>query len=107
MASGVLYGSVALPYEQGKTRVAAAVEAVLQGYEDSSHRSLWSLCYYQNNVQEERGRRTNTIVLPNAPLDLGLSDSTFDEVKLAWQQITGETEGFMAFEAREGMEDDD
>ena len=47
------------------------------------------------------------IILPNVPVEIGLPDSVLDSVKTAWERITGETDGFMVFEAREGMEDED
>lgn len=58
-------------------------------------------------MQQATSPVSNVIVLSNVPLDLGMPDSVLGDVKLAWQQITGETEGFMVFDAREGMEDDD
>ena len=105
--TGVLYASIALPAEQGITRLATAVDDVVRGLDGSSGRILWSLKYHQRNVEHPGESDANTIILPNVPVELGLPDSVFGDVKSAWQQITGETEGFMVFEAREGMEDED
>lgn len=104
---GVLYTSVALPAEQGKRRLAAAVGGLLRGSGDPSHSVLWSLQYYQRSVEQPADTGSNTMILPSVPLDLGLSDSILIDVKQAWQQITGEIEGFMTFEAREGELEED
>ena len=84
-----------------------AVNDLLGGLDDSSARALWSMKYHQSNVEQSHECDADTIILPNVPVELGLPDSVFDHVKSAWQQITGESEGFMVFEAREGMEDED
>lgn len=103
---GVIYASVALPSEEGKQRLTAAVDRLVCGM-SNEWRILWSLHYHQKDVQQLSTSVSNVILLPNVPLDLGMPDSVLGDVKLAWQQITGETEAFMVFEAREGMEDDD
>jgi hypothetical protein len=107
ITTGVLYASVALPAEQGMTCLTNAVDDMLRGLDGSSGRVLWSLKYHQRNIEQTSDFESNAIVLPNVPVELGLSDSVLDNVKFAWQQITGDTEGFMVFEAREGMEDED
>jgi hypothetical protein len=107
ITTGVLYASVALPAEQGMPRLTNAVDDLLRGLDGSSARVLWSLKYHQRNIQQTSESESNTIVLPNVPVELGLSDSVLDNIKSAWQRITGETERFMVFEAREGMEDED
>lgn len=85
----------------------AAVDGLLQSLEEASSRVLWSLKYHQRQVQQSIDDNTNVIILPNVPVELGLSDSVLESVKAAWERITGETDGFMVFEAREGMEDED
>lgn len=107
VTTGVLYASIALPVEQGIPRLTTAVEDLLRGLDGSSGRVLWSLKYHQSNISLSGEPSANTIVLPNVPVELGLQDSVLDDVRSAWQQITGDTGGFMIFEAREGMEDDD
>ena len=104
---GVLYSSVALPAEQGKAKLASAVRQLLSGSEDLHPSVLWSLDYHQRSVEQPSDSASKVLVLPNVPLDLGLPDSFFGQIKSAWQQITGDTEGFMSFEAREGMEDEE
>jgi len=106
MATGVLYASVALPAEEGKLLLAAAINSLLEGLQDSSARVLWSLQYHQNCLKAPGTSGVNTIILPNVPADLGLPDSVLHSVKAAWQQIVGEAEGFMVFEAREGEDED-
>jgi hypothetical protein len=106
LATGVLYASVALPAEEGKPLLTAAIDSLLQGLHDSSARVLWSLQYHQNCVIAPGSSGASTIILPNVPADLGLSDSVLHSVKAAWQQITGEVDGFMMFEAREGEDED-
>lgn len=107
MTTGVLYASVALAAEQGLPRLTGAVDSLLHGFGEPPPRVLWSLKYHQRNVDQMTNSDASTIILPNVPVELGLPDSVLNNVKSAWQQITGETEGFMNFEAREGMEDED
>ena len=107
ITTGVLYASIALPAEQGITRLTGAVNDVIRGLDGSSGRILWSLKYHQRNIKHPGESDATTIILPNVPVELGLPDSVFGDVKSAWQQITGETEGFMVFNAREGMDDED
>ena len=48
------------------------------------------------------------VVLPLVSEHLVLEDSVIDNVKTAWQTITGQREDlFMKFDAREGAEDED
>lgn len=105
-AIGVLYASVALPAEEGKPLLTAAISSLVQGLHDPSARVLWSLQYHQNCVIAPGSSGASTIILPNVPADLGLSDSVLQSVKAAWLQITGEADGFMMFEAREGEDED-
>ena len=107
VTTGVLYASIALPAEEGVPRLITAVEDLLQGLDDTSGRVLWSLKYHQRNTSLSEDSDANAIILPNVPVELGLPDSVLDDVKSAWQKITGDTEGFMVFEARQGMEDED
>lgn len=107
MTTGVLYASVALPAGQGLPRLTGAIDSLLHGFGELSPRVLWSLKYHQRNVDQATDSDASTIILPNVPVELGLPDSVLNDVKSAWQQITGETEGFMSFAAREGMEDED
>lgn len=102
----MLYASVALPAEEGKPLLTAAINSLLQSRQDPSARVLWSLQYHQNCVIAPGTSGTSTIILPNVPADLGLSDSVLHSVKAAWLQITGEADGFMMFEAREGEDED-
>jgi hypothetical protein len=107
ITTGVLYASVALPADEGLQVLATAVDSLLKGLGEPSPRVLWSLKYHQRNIDQPTVPDQRSIVLPNVPVELGLPDSVLDSVKAAWQQITGETEGFMVFDAREGMEDED
>lgn len=88
-------------------RLATAVGDLLQSLDETPSRVLWSLTYHQKSVDRSGDVVTNTIILPNVPVEIGLPDSVLDSVKTAWERITGETDGFMVFEAREGMEDED
>ena len=107
VTTGVLYASIALPAEQGIPRLTTAIDDLLRGVDDYLGRVLWSLKYHQRNIEQLDDSNAKAVILPNVPVELGLPDSVIDNVKSAWQQITGETEGFMVFEAREGMEDED
>jgi len=107
ISKGVLYASIALPADQGMPALTTAVNDLLRGFDASHARVLWSLKYHQRTVGHPDESDAHEIILPNVPVELGLPDSVLDNVKFAWQQITVETQGFMAFEAREGMEDED
>ena len=49
----------------------------------------------------------NVLFLSEPKLDLAFDDRVLEEVRDAWQKITGEKEGFMMFEERgESGEDD-
>lgn len=88
-------------------RLATAVGNLLQSLDGTPSHVLWSLTYHHKNVDRSGDVDTNMIILPNVPVEIGLPDSVLDSVKTAWERITGETDGFMVFEAREGMEDED
>jgi hypothetical protein len=105
--TGVLYASIALPADQGIPRLTTAVDDLLRGLDGSAGRVLWSLKYHQRNIWQSGESDANAMILPNVPVELGLPDSVVDDVRFAWQRITEETNGFLVFEAREGMEDED
>jgi hypothetical protein len=105
--TGVLYASIALPADQGIPRLTTAVDDLLRGLDGYAGRVLWSLKYHQRNIWQSGESDANAIILPNVPVELGLPDSVVDDVRFAWQRITEETNGFLVFEAREGMEDED
>ena len=105
--TGVLYASIALPADRGIPSLTTSVDDLLRGLHGSAGRVLWSLKYHQRNIGQSGEPDANVIILPNVPVELGLPDSVVDDVRSAWQRITGETNGFLIFEAREGMEDED
>ena len=105
--TGVLYASIALPADRGIPSLTTSVDDLLRGLDGSAGHVLWSLKYHQRNIGQSGESDANVIILPNVPVELGLPDSVVDDVRSAWQRITKETNGFMVFEAREGMEDED
>lgn len=87
--------------------LATTVDNLLRSVGETSSRVLWSLKYHQRKVDRVSDADSNVIILSNVPVELGLPDSVLDGVKATWERITGETDGFMVFEPREGMEDED
>ena len=60
----------------------------------------------QRAAQEENPNEP--IIFPESSVDLAFDDSILKDVKDAWEQISGETEGFMQFDDREvGAYDDE
>lgn len=71
---------------------------------------LWSLRYEQKCLaSSSQPRNDNGIInLPSLSSSLALEDEILENVKTAWQHITGEEgEAFMKFEAREGIGEDE
>lgn len=107
---GVLYASVALPPEQGFSKLKTSVAALLSSLEGDARPSvLWSMRYQQTySSPTEPQAKDGVISLPSMSSSLALEDEVLDSVKTVWQEITGEEgEAFMKFEAREGFGEDD
>ena len=81
---------------------------------------LWTLrysqCFTQWPIQAsppENGqgaeRQGGTILFPEPVIDLAFDDGVLRDVMTAWQEISGQAEGFMQFEDREvgAYEDED
>ena len=75
---------------------------------------LWSMRYEQriaasnvrtNGVESaETGVNDRILRFPPVSLDLALDDAVVDSVRRVWREITDEeSDGFMAFEDREGV----
>lgn len=94
--------------------------------EDPKPDILWSLHYSQigSLTTDQNGRGSSftpdrpksdplndsrIILLHDLNLGLALEDSVLSNVKAAWEQIVGEDTGggFMMFEDRDGMDEDD
>lgn len=104
------YASVALPFEEGRSRLRAAMDSLLDGLDlEAKPQVLWSMQYHQlDQAAQESDSDAHTICLPSLSSDLALDDNEVEVVKKTWLRITGESEdGFLKFNAREGMEDDD
>ena len=71
---------------------------------------LWSMRYQQQSPGLEQvavSERDSIITLPPLSQDLVLENKVIDDVKKAWQSITGNSnDQFLQFEAREGNEDE-
>ena len=98
--------------------LATAINKMLDAiHEDMRPITVWSLRYSQhrlapreddNSTQKEDGKGHRRIIMISEPaIDLAFDDSVLREVRSAWQQITGQAEGFMQFEDREAETDDD
>lgn len=112
MFKAVLYASTLLPEPEGFKRLNQAVAYLLESVDEQPTPSvLWNLQYEQRVPQSRQihiDESNGTIVLPPLSLDAVLEDIVLDDVKKAWQQLTGESEEtFMVFEARDGMGDDE
>ena len=82
--------------------------------EDPKPLVLWSLKYtqlYQPSdvgLGESVGNNGGILKFPDSSPDLAFEDSIFENVRTAWQRISGQTDGFMNFDDREvGAYDDD
>ena len=86
-------------------------------HEDMRPITIWSLRYSQqhpapqevdNSAKKTDGDGLRKIIMISEPvIDLAFDDSVLREVRTTWQQITGQSEGFMQFEDREAEADDD
>lgn len=73
---------------------------------------LWSLRYRRNDLPtletEQSQNVENVLLLSQLPTDIAFEDNVLEDVKRAWQKITGESsERFMKFDPRSGEEEDD
>ena len=80
---------------------------------------LWSLHYdqestppattddYDTNINCPQVSNPHVLKLPDLSPGLVLEDDMLKHVRAAWQRIMGEDEGFMVFEEREGMDDEE
>lgn len=114
-ATGVIYGSVAIPGSAGQELLERAVDRLLQA-EGPQASALWSLRYTQlgrlgdnRSSCSIRSYSPNVFGFPPPSLDLAFEDQTVDLVKEAWIQIVGSSvphDEFMIFEDREGTSDE-
>ena len=114
----MLYASIRATANDGKSWLLAAVNALLEASsnEGSTPKVLWSLSYSQHapslerlsSQEDEDPKITDrTISFSQPSTDLAFDDRVLREVRRAWQQISGNAEGFMEFEDREVGEYDD
>ncbi len=76
---------------------------------------LWSLHYdqkhappatandYDTNIKCPQVANPHVLKFPDVDPGLVLEDDVLKHVRAAWQRITGDDEGFMVFEEREGI----
>jgi hypothetical protein len=81
--------------------------------EDPRPEVLWTLEYTQKHAdmtpERELGKELggdHVLAFSNSTGDLAFDDDVIREVQRCWQQITGQSEGFMAFEDRQAQEDE-
>ena len=111
-----------LPRETGYKILELGLQRLLEIIEEEPRpRVLWNLRYSRQELdaQDATGKlvRVKTpasnrvLILPDLASGLAFDDSILEHVRLAWQKITGLSDGFMHFEGREqdafNNEDDD
>lgn len=117
--TGVLYASTKASGFAGEDSyriLDLAVQLLLRSLEDepSTPEILWKLQYGRlaasesdNGVSLTSVNTENVLQFSDPTVDLAFDDKVLEEVRNAWQKITGEKEGFMMFEERgESGEDD-
>lgn len=62
---------------------------------------------YDTNIKCAKISNPHVLRLPDIDPGLVLEDDVLKHVRAAWRRIVGEDEGFMVFEEREGMGDDE
>ena len=113
---GVVYASIWGSTDNAADLLNEALSKMLRSvHEDSLPAVLWSMRYTQEYPTEPNDSLAmaspqhgeNVISLPMLDLDLAFNDGILERVKVAWQRVTGETDGFMQFDDREvGAYDD-
>ena len=110
----MLYSSIDSGGTEGLGWLHLAVETFVYALaEEATPEILWTLEYMQPSPAESSPNPSsdaadNIIVFAESNVDLAFDDAILREVRSAWQKITGETDGFMAFEDREvGAYDDE
>ena len=119
MRIGIIYSSVHLPLALGQSILRSAVQKLL-GVVDEEPRPdvLWSLQYsqpkssvedyVQSPIEAKSVVPSEVLLLSEPSTDLVFDDRILERVRISWQKVTGESEGFMHFEDREiGAYDDD
>ena len=114
-----MYSSVALEVDNGYEWLQVAVNVLFESLEDKKGiQVLWQLYYEQRAEQKKRvldpiqkgGLNSRILTLSRSgATDLAFDDTVLRDVREVWQDITGETEGFMQFEDQEAgaVEDDE
>ena len=114
--SGVIYSSVALSAVQSGTEwLQLAVKTLVLSLDRPDDvQILWQLHYYHvfQDPQEiddfQLDQAEGVITLPPVNnTDLAFDDSVLRHVRQAWQDISGEVDGFMQFPPREAELDED
>lgn len=108
-----------MPYT-GATLLSNAIQKFLATIpEDPQPELLWSLDYTKQYTvpvlptsragESSPGSSSQLILLPDLSPNLILDDSLLENIKDAWERIVGEEkgDGFMVFEDREGLSDDE
>ena len=115
MVAGVVYATVGIGGQNGQKLLATAINKLLDAiHEDMRPITVWSLRYSQRHPAPQEGDNSihkegvqGHILNSDPAIDLAFDDSVLKEVRTAWQQITGQAEGFMQFEDRDAEADDD
>ena len=109
---GVIYASTLLPGPAGYDLLDRALEKLSGTFEEPKPSILWSLRYAQHCPSSDASKATDVakeggiITFAESSVDLAFDDGVLEDVRRAWTNITGETNGFMQFEDRETGYDD-
>ncbi|KAF3491391.1 uncharacterized protein GIQ15_00908 [Arthroderma uncinatum] len=113
----IIYGYVLLPADEGRTMLESAVDNLLKST-DANAKIIWSANFTQlGRLEDEKvadnelkGIHDQTFVFPAPELDLAFEDGLIDQVKEVWKAILGseaDESGFLKFDDREGMVDEE
>jgi hypothetical protein len=103
---GVLYSTVMGQGETSRGMLEMAVKSILEAASGaSSAQVLWNLRFTRALSGPPADiKPDNVLSLPETGEDLAFDEDILHKVMEAWRLISGETDGFMSFEDREGAD---
>lgn len=117
---GVIYGSIAIPGQEGQRLLETAINHLLNSFSDATGKPtvLWSMRFTQVGTLNDasaspilyKSTKSDQILYFAPPsLDLAFDDNIVESVRECWKAILGEEaqdDTFMTFEDRETYDDD-